>query len=291
MDPVAHLGIVGLGLVGRALAARAVAAGMTASGYDVAPRALDAARGLGVDTVGELRALVAGSDALLVAVFDGAQLREVVEQALAHPVRPQLILHVVTAEPEISEKLAYRCEAAQVAFVEMPLSGSSREIAAGMALALVGATDEVWALAQPLIEQLAPENIHVGGPGAGARAKLATNLVLGLNRVALAEGLLFAETLGIEGARFLELLRRSPAYSRAVDTVGPRMVAAEFTTVSRLSQHHKDLRLMLAEAARAGLDLPLLRAHAALLAEGEAQGKGELDNAAVIAVLRERKPS
>jgi 3-hydroxyisobutyrate dehydrogenase-like beta-hydroxyacid dehydrogenase len=289
MDPVAHLGIVGLGLVGRALAARAVAAGMTASGYDVAPRALDAARGLGVGTVGELRALVAGSDALLVAVFDGAQLREVVEQALAHPVRPQLILHVVTAEPEISEKLAYRCEAAQVAFVEMPLSGSSREIAAGTALALVGATDEVWALAQPLIEQLAPEHVHVGGPGAGARAKLATNLVLGLNRVALAEGLLFAETLGIEGARFLELLRRSPAFSRAVDTVGPRMVAGEFTTVSRLSQHHKDLRLMLVEAARAGLDLPLLRAHAALLAEGEAQGKGELDNAAVIAVLRERK--
>jgi 3-hydroxyisobutyrate dehydrogenase-like beta-hydroxyacid dehydrogenase len=290
MAEVAHIGVVGLGLVGRAFATRVVAAGMTASGYDVAARALDAARGQGVVTVGDLRSLVADCDALLVAVFDGNQLREVVEQALAHPVRPQLILHVVTAEPEISEKLAYRCEAAQVAFVEMPMSGSSRDIAAGTALALVGATDDVWALAQPLIEQLAPENIHVGGPGAGARAKLATNLVLGLNRVALAEGLLFAESLGIEGARFLDLLRRSPAYSRAVDSVGPRMVAGEFTTVSRLNQHHKDLRLMLDEAVRAGLDLPLVRAHAALLAEAEAQGKGELDNAAVIAVLRDRKP-
>lgn len=291
MDPVAHLGIVGLGLVGRALAARAVAVGMTAAGYDVAPPALEAARSQGIDTVGDLRSLVADSDALLVAVFGGAQLREVVEQALAHPVRPQLILHVVTAEPEISEKLAYRCEAAQVAFVEMPLSGSSLEIAAGAALALVGATDDVWALAQPLVQQLAPEHVHVGGPGAGVRAKLATNLVLGLNRIALAEGLLFAETLGIEGARFLELLRRSPAYSRAVDTVGPRMVAGDFATVSRLSQHHKDLRLMLDAAAHAGIDLPLVRTHAALLAEAEAQGKGELDNAAVIAVLRERKPS
>jgi 3-hydroxyisobutyrate dehydrogenase-like beta-hydroxyacid dehydrogenase len=173
----------------------------------------------------------------------------------------------------------------------MPLSGSSREIAAGTALALVGATDDVWALAQPLVAQLAPEHAHVGGPGAGARAKLATNLVLGLNRVALAEGLLFAASLGIEGTRFLELLRRSPAYSRAVDTVGPRMVAGEFATVSRLSQHHKDLRLMLDAAAHAGIDLPLVRTHAALLAEAEAQGKGELDNAAVIAVLRARKPS
>src|SRR5580658_5871418 len=132
MDPVAHLGIVGLGLVGRALAARTVALGMTVSGYDVAPQALAAARDQGVATVGDLRSLVADSDALLVAVFDGTQLREVVEQALA----------------------------------------------------------------QPLVEQLAPEHVHVGGPGAGVRAKLATNLVLGLNRIALAEGLLFAETLG-----------------------------------------------------------------------------------------------
>jgi 3-hydroxyisobutyrate dehydrogenase-like beta-hydroxyacid dehydrogenase len=197
----------------------------------------------------------------------------------------------VTAEPEISEKLAYRCEAAQVGFVEMPLSGSSRAIAAGEALALVGASDDAWALAQPLVELLSPEHVHVGGPGAGARAKLATNLVLGLNRVALAEGLLFAETLGIEGTRFLDMLRRSPAYSRAVDTAGPRMVAGDFTVASRLSQHHKDLRLMIEAAARAGLDLPLARAHAAVLADGEAQGKGDLDNAAVIAVLRDRGKS
>src|SRR5581483_365232 len=119
MAALAHLGIVGLGLVGRALAARAVAAGMTASGYDIAPAALAAAREQGVMPAADLRALIAGSDALLVAVFDGEQLREVVEQALAHPVRPQLILHAVTAAPEISERLAYRCEAAQVGFVEM----------------------------------------------------------------------------------------------------------------------------------------------------------------------------
>ena len=77
----------------------------------------------------------------------------------------------------------------------------------------------------------------------GARAKLATNLILGLNRTALAEGLLFAETLGLDGGRMLELLRRSPAYSRAVDVAGPRMVAGDFSPVSRLAQHRKDLKV------------------------------------------------
>jgi 3-hydroxyisobutyrate dehydrogenase-like beta-hydroxyacid dehydrogenase len=282
------LGVVGLGLVGRALAARARAAGLEVAGVDVAPAACAAARDQGIAVETDLRALIAGSDALLVAVFDGDQLRDVVEEALAHPVRPTLILHAVTAEPEVSERLAYRCDAAGVAFVELPLSGSSAQIAAGEALALVGAAPEAWAAAETLVAALAPENVHVGGPGAGARAKLATNLVLGLNRTALAEGILLAESLGLDGAKFLALLRRSPAYSRAVDVAGPRMVAGDFSPVSRLAQHRKDLVLILEAAARAGLDLPLARAHAALLAEGMAQGKGDLDNVAVIAVLRAR---
>jgi 3-hydroxyisobutyrate dehydrogenase-like beta-hydroxyacid dehydrogenase len=281
-----RLGVVGLGLVGRALARRAVAAGLEVAGVDTAPVARVIAREQGIPVIDDMGAL--RPEALLVTVFDGAQLRDVVERVLAAPPRPTIILHAVTAEPALSAELAGRCAALSVAFVEFPLSGSSAQIAAGEALALVGATDDAWARAAALIAQLAPEHVHVGGPGAGARAKLATNLILGLNRTALAEGLLLAEKLGFDGARFLDLLRRSSAYSRAVDVAGPRMVAGDFSPVSRLAQHRKDLVLILEEAAKAGLDLPLAKAHEALLAEGEAQGKGDLDNVAVIAVLRAR---
>lgn len=283
-----RLGVIGLGLVGRALARRAQAAGHDVAGFDVAPVARVIAREQGITVVDDAGAL--RPEALLIAVFDGAQLRDVVESVLAAPPRPRLILHAVTAEPETSVALAARCADLSVAFVELPLSGSSAQIGAGEALALVGATPDDWARAEGLVAALAPEHVHVGGPGAGARAKLATNLILGLNRTALAEGLVFAETLGLDGARMLELLRRSPAYSRAVDVAGPRMVRGDFNPVSRLAQHRKDLGLILEAAKTAGLDLPLARAHEALLAEGEAQGKGELDNVAVIAVLRDRKP-
>ncbi len=282
------LGVVGLGLVGRALARRAAAAGLEVAGVDTAPVARVIAREQGIAVVDDLQAW--RPEALLIAVFDGAQLRDVVERVLAAPPRPRIILHAVTAEPELSAALSAGCADLSVAFVELPLSGSSAQIAAGEALALVGATDEAWRHAESLVAQLTPQYAHVGGPGAGARAKLATNLILGLNRTVLAEGLLLAEKLGIDGARFLDLLRRSPAYSRAVDVAGPRMVAGDFAPVSRLAQHRKDLVLILEEAAKAGLDLPLAKAHEALLADGEARGKGDLDNVAVIAVIRDRKP-
>jgi 3-hydroxyisobutyrate dehydrogenase-like beta-hydroxyacid dehydrogenase len=288
MAVVATLGIVGLGLVGRALAVRAQAGGLAVVGHDVMPASVDAARALGIAICDTLDGLT-GRDALLIAVFDDAQLEDVVGRVLAGAVKPRILVHCVTADPALSVTLAAVCDAAGVVFAEAPLSGSSQQIAAGEALALVGTSDAGWTAVQPLIELLSPEAVHVGPPGAGARAKLATNLVLGLNRAVLAEGILFAETLGLDGPQFLDLLRRSPAYSRAVDTVGPRMIAGDFAPVSRLRQHHKDVRLMLAAAAAAGIDLPFSRAHAAVLTDAEAQGKGDLDNGAILAALRDRR--
>src|SRR5260221_3284024 len=209
------LGIVGLGLVGRALAARAQEGGLAVAGYDVTPASVDAARRIGVTICDTLDALVADRDALLIAVFDDAQLQDVVRRLLAGAVKPRVLVHCVTADPALSVALAAECDAAGVVFAEAPLSGSSQQIAAGAALALVGGTADGWETVRPLIALLSPESVHVGPPGSGARAKLATNLVLGLNRAVLAEGILFAEKLGLDGAAFLDLLRRSPAYSRA----------------------------------------------------------------------------
>ena len=60
--------------------------------------------------------------------------------------------------------------------------------------------------------------------GAGARAKLVVNLVLGLNRLALAEGLLFGLRRASTGLDLLAMLKDSAAYSRAMDIKGERML-------------------------------------------------------------------
>jgi 3-hydroxyisobutyrate dehydrogenase-like beta-hydroxyacid dehydrogenase len=108
------------------------------------------------------------------------------------------------------------------------------------------------------------------------------NLVLGLNRAALAEGLTFARSLGLDPGLTLAVLREGAAYSRAMDAKGPKMIAGDFTPQARLSQHLKDVRLILAEARRAGAATPLSDVHRALLEAAEAAGYGEADNSAVI---------
>ena len=122
--------------------------------------------------------------------------------------------------------------------------------------------------------------------------KLISNLVLGLNRAVLAEGLAFAEAIGVPPAAALEVLTGSNAYSRAMDVKGRKMVERDFTVQAKLSQHLKDVRLMLQAGADAGLPLPLTETHRRLMEQAEAAGLGDLDNCAIIEVLRQagRKP-
>ena len=112
--------------------------------------------------------------------------------------------------------------------------------------------------------------------------KLVVNLVLGLNRAVLAEGLSFARANGLDAEAALAILRAGPAYSGVMDTKGPKMLRGDFTPEARLSQHHKDVRLILESGLRAGIDLPLSRVHDRLLDAAEKQGLGDADNSAII---------
>ena len=196
------------------------------------------------------------------------------------------------ATPTASSALAGRLAERRIHFIEAPLSGSSQQIAAGAATMLLGAEATALAVNDDLLAAVAPQRLHIGGAGMGARAKLATNLVLGLNRAALAEGMVFAEQLGIAPERFLQLVLATPARSEAALAKGAMMVMGDFSAPqSRVRQHLKDLELMLGQAGSAGQRLPLTATHAALLRAAIAAGDGELDNAAVLLQLRRERTS
>ncbi len=131
-------------------------------------------------------------------------------------------------------------------------------------------------------------HFHIGKIGDGGRAKLAINLILGLNRLAVAEGLVFAERLGLDAEAFLKVARSSAAYSQVMDIKGSKMIRGEFGAEGRVTQHLKDVRLMLAQAERVKQQLPLLEIHADVLEACVRQGEGDLDNSAVIKEIRRR---
>jgi len=139
-----------------------------------------------------------------------------------------------------------------------------------------------------VLDALFPRRFHIGKIGDGGRTKLAVNLILGLNRLALAEGLVFAARLGLDPAAFLQVARVSAAASQVMDTKGPKMIAKDFAPEGRVRQTLKDATLMLDQARKAGQQLPLLSIHAEVLQACIDHGDGDADNSIVIEEIRRR---
>jgi 3-hydroxyisobutyrate dehydrogenase-like beta-hydroxyacid dehydrogenase len=155
---------------------------------------------------------------------------------------------------------------------------------------MIGGDRDACDALEPVLAAIAPRRFLLGPPGSGARAKLAINLLLGLNRAALAEALVFAESQKLDLTAFLDLVRATPAYSRAVDAKGAMMIEGAFAPPqSRIHQHRKDVGLMLEAARQSARVLPFTSLHAQALDYAIADGSGDLDNAAIIDTLRNWK--
>lgn len=284
-----RIGLVGLGLMGRAFAQRLRAAGWEVTGFDVAPACRRHAKRLGVRIVRDSAAVFAACDRVLLSLPTLRETELVLRDADT-ALRPgHIILDTTTGEPEQAEAIHRRLAAQGVRYLDATISGNSEQVASGDdVLTMVGGDADAFAAARKLLRVLTPRVRHVGSCGSGARMKLVTNLVLGLNRAVLAEGLCFAEQLGFTRRAALEVLLASKAYSAIMDTKGEKMVTEDFTPQARLSQHLKDVRLMLSAAKAKRFPLPLTTAHRKLLEAAEAAGLGPLDNCALIKILARR---
>ncbi|OHB65076.1 MAG: hypothetical protein A2Y77_11885 [Planctomycetes bacterium RBG_13_62_9] len=287
-----NIGLIGVGLVGTVLARRLLSAGWRVLGYDIASDRRDHLKCLGGVVVGSPAAAADGVDYVLLSLPDTAIVRQVVEGPggiLEAGRLPSYVIDTTTGDPDETAGLAARLTQRGVALLDAMISGSSRQLDEGKAVLMVGGEKAAFDTCVPVLQVFSDHVFYLGPSGSGSKAKLATNLVLGLNRLVLAEGLVFAERLGLDLGSFLELLRAGPAYSAAVDVKGAKMLHGDFTPEARLKQHYKDVSLILRHAARTGQDLPLTKVHADILEKAIDAGEGELDNAVVINEIRRRR--
>jgi len=173
--------------------------------------------------------------------------------------------------------------------LDAPFSGSSQQLRDRDIVFMVGGDKAAFDKCMDIFRAASEKIFYLGPSGSGSRAKLASNLVLGLNRLTLAEGLVFASKLGLEPKLFLELLKVTPAYSAAMDIKGKKMLKGDFTPQARLRQHYKDVSIILKYAEKTGQELPLSRVHLDVLQRAIEAGDGDLDNSAVIREIERRK--
>jgi 3-hydroxyisobutyrate dehydrogenase-like beta-hydroxyacid dehydrogenase len=278
------VGVIGLGLMGTALCERLLTDGYPVIVYN---RTREKATPLIASGAEWSDNPFAACDRVVMCLYTTDVVEEILE-AFADALRPgTIVIDTTTGDPQRMDHLGNWLAAHGVEYLEAPISGSSEQTRRHLSTALAAGPKEAFEACRDILDCLAAKTYFVGGWGNGIRMKLVTNLVLGLNRAVLAEGLAFSKSIGLSMEDALTVLLNSPAYSRTMDAKGPKMVAGDFAPQAKLSQHLKDVQLILDEALRGGKTLPLSAVHKRLLDRAVDERLGELDNSVIFRIIDE----
>ncbi len=283
-----RIGIIGVGLLGSAVASRLLGRGFQVTGYDTRPEQVQALVPRGLEPARSIAEAAGAAEAVFMilplpesvdAVMRGAG--GLLETAYGDTV----LIQMSTISPEQTRSLGAAAAAKGLAFLDAPMSGTSAMVAAGDCTILLGGDAALAERCRPAFDAIAARTVHVGAIGMASLAKLVTNLVAGLNTAALAEALVLGVKGGLPAARILEFLNGSGAASKMLEVRGPLMAGHRFEAQMKVDLFLKDFRLMLEEARRLGVALPLTSVARDLCAAASAAGHGSEDLAAIVTTL------
>jgi len=283
-----RIAVVGVGLLGSAVATRLLEGRFEVVGYDVRSQQVKALAARGLQPAGDLGEAVAGADL----VFTILPSLDAVDAVVRGPgglleklSSTSIIAQMSTISPPLTRALGAAAAKRGVGFLDTPMSGTSAMVARGDCTIFVGGDRTRADACRPVFDAIARKTLYIGETGLATLAKLATNLLVGLNTAAVAEALVLGAKGGLQPAVLLNVLKESAAGSRMLDVRGPLMVNHDFEAQMKAELFMKDFKLMLEEGMRVGAPLPLTSLTQQLTMATVAAGRGQEDIAAIVTTL------
>lgn len=295
---MATLGFVGLGLMGSRIVKRLLASGHQVFGYNRTRAKADALVAAGMHWKDTPREVAQAADITMSMVMDTAALSSIAEGAdgiLAGFSEGKIFVDMSTVSPRFSRELSGRVAATGARMLEAPVSGSVPAVEAGTLIIYVGGDAQALEEVRPILEQLGQKIIHVGENGQAVAAKIAINLNLPIQLIALFEGVLLAERSGLSRQAALDALLNSVAASTAMKYRGPLILNMPEEVWFSAAMMKKDLQLALELGEEVGVSLRTVELANELLDQAIAFGWGDQDFAVLFQVVErlseQREPS
>jgi 3-hydroxyisobutyrate dehydrogenase-like beta-hydroxyacid dehydrogenase len=283
-----RIGIIGVGLLGSAVASKLLKGGFVVAAYDSRPEQVKALQAQGLIAAASIVEAAAEADA----VFTILPSLESVETTILGTgglieTAPQncTVIQMSTVSPNLTRRLGHAVAAKTLGFLDAPMSGTSAMVERGDCAIFVAGDRSRAEACQPIFDAIARKTHYVGDAGMASLAKLATNLLVGLNTAALAEALVLGAKGGLAPGVLVEILKESAGASKMVDVRGPLMVSHRFDAQMKVDLFLKDFKLILEEGRRLEVPLPLTSVTQQLATATAVAGRGEEDLAAIVTTL------
>ena len=281
-----RIGFFGLGIMGRPMALNLQAAGHA---LIVPERAsLPAEIRAVAEVMADPAAVAAASEVVILMLPDTPD----VEAALFGPsaimpaLKPgTLVMDMSSISPAATQGFAAKIEAAGCEWVDAPVSGGELGAKAASLTIMCGGTEQAFARALPLMQVMGKTITHVGPAGAGQTCKVANQMIVAANIMAVSEALTFARKSGADPERVRQALLGGFASSRILEVHGKRMTERTFAPGFRIRLHQKDLALALAGARDLALSLPGVALAQQMFSSCVAHGGADMDHSAMVTAV------
>jgi 2-hydroxy-3-oxopropionate reductase len=283
-----RIGIIGLGLLGSAVASRLLEGSFEVAGYDTRPEQVKALQAKGLKAVSNVAEAAADADAVFTILpsLESVETTMIGARGLIETAPPSCtLIQMSTISPELTRRLGAAAAVKGLGFLDAPMSGTSTMVQRGDCAIFVAGDRAQADACRPIFDAIAKKTVFVGEIGMASLAKLATNLLVGLNTAALAEAFALAAKGGLAPTALLEILKGSAADSKMLEVRGPLMASHRFDPQMKIDLFLKDFKLMLEEGRRLGVPLPLTSVTQQLVTATAAAGRGEEDLAAIFTTL------
>jgi len=273
-----RIGFIGLGIMGKPMAKNLLRAGYPLVVYDVVPAPVAELVAAGAEPGTSCADVASRSDVVITMLPNSPDVRDavlgpggVLEGALPGTILVDMSSIAPLASREIAAQLAER----GVAMLDAPVSGGEPKAIEGTLAIMVGGPEPVFDEMKEMLSKMGASVTRVGDIGSGNVAKLANQIIVGLNIAAVGEAMVLATKAGVDPARVFQAIRGGLAGSTVLEAKMPLILARNFKPGFRIELHIKDLANAVETAQSLGVPSPLseeaLLMMRTLAAEGHAR--------------------
>src|ERR1043165_1188245 len=209
---MARIGFIGLGNMGLPMAQNLIKAGHQVEGVDVVQAATDKLKAAGGAVAETAKIAGARADVVITMLPAGQHVRDVylgVGGIIENANAGTLLIDCSTIDVETARGVAAAAEAKGLLMLDAPVSGGVGGASAGTLTFMVGGSEGAYERALSILQQMGKTIVHAGGSGNGQAAKICNNMILGISMIAVCEGFVLAEKLGLDKQKLFDIASKS----------------------------------------------------------------------------------
>ena len=238
------VGFIGLGAMGTGMALNIYKAGFPLTIFDIDLKAVEKLAQAGATPATDLSELARRSDVIILCLPDTSVVQKLLwgDNGLAGVLAGgQIVIDCGTSHPLKTIEFHQRLCAANIQFLDAPVSGMAQRAIEGTLATMAGGSGELFERVKPVLSSFSKTVVHMGGPGCGQLAKVINNVLFNISCAAIGELLPLAVKIGLDAEKMVEVAGTGSGQSFALNMFGPLILKRDFKQGFPMKNAYKDM--------------------------------------------------